>query len=151
MTGGVTPFWTMQGLIDDERLEKRLPDRSVTRMWRMRRENLWTLRECKILGKGSSSHSDGRRKFLLDASIMYKGLTQKLFVQGVFTQLASSYWACILEQQKVFFVFFFYIKSSTPAGLARDTKMTNVQSCKKWSITKWLFRFFSVVVLFLGI
>ena len=96
------PFWTMQGLKDDERLEKRLPDRSVTRMKRMRRENLWTLRECKILGKGSSSHSDGRRKFLLDASIMYKSLTQKLFVQGVFTQLASSYWACILEQQKVF-------------------------------------------------
>ena len=24
------PFWTMQGLKDDERLEKRLPDRSVT-------------------------------------------------------------------------------------------------------------------------
>ena len=36
----------------------------------MRRENknLWTLRECKMLGKGSSSHSDGGRKFVLDGT-----------------------------------------------------------------------------------
>ena len=79
---------------------------------------------------------------------MYKSLTQKLFVQGVFTHPASSYWACILEQQKVFFVFFFYIKSSTPAGLARDTNMANIQSCKKWSITKWLFTFFLLLFCF---
>ena len=72
---------------------------------------------------------------------MYKSLTQKLFVQGVFTNLASSYWACVLEQKKVF-SFFFLHKNSTPEGLARDTKMANIQSCKKWPITKWLFTFF---------
>ena len=49
------------------------------RIWkrkrRVRRENknLWTLRECNIFGKGSSSHSHGGRKFLLDGTFSITG------------------------------------------------------------------------------
>ena len=78
---------------------------------------------------------------------MYKSLTKKLFVQGVSltwpAAIGHVYW-----NKRKFFLFFFYIKSSTPAGLVRDTKMANLQSCKKWSKTKWLFTFFLLLLLF---